>query len=40
MSNHIPTWPARAGVPGIILWVSVVVGLVAFGGFLFTITSS
>ncbi|MBG6237869.1 hypothetical protein IWX78_000824 [Mycetocola sp. CAN_C7] len=37
MSNHVPTWPARAGVPGLILWTSVVVALGAGGWFLFTI---
>lgn len=39
MSNHIPTWPARAGVPGLLLWLSVAIGIVGIGGFVYVLVS-
>ena len=39
MSNHIPTWPARAGIPGFLLWLSVVIGIVGIGGFVYVLIS-
>jgi hypothetical protein len=35
MSNHIPTWPARTGIGGVVLWIGVIVAIAGIAGFVY-----
>ncbi|GAB3616330.1 hypothetical protein GCM10027416_08870 [Okibacterium endophyticum] len=39
-NNNVPTWPARAGIGGFVVWIGVVIGVVALGGFVYTLVTS